>query len=82
MTVILALVFGLGSLFIPYRTFYVAVACWTVYHVLKQQIGVARGACNLSNLAFYTLLWLSVFAGIFIYLGIFLKNSLDAHSAY
>ena len=77
MTGAIALVFGIGSLFIPYRAFYVAVAAWTVYHVLKQQHGVARGVCRLPDWAFYVLLWLSVIAGLLVYIGIFLKNSLD-----
>jgi len=79
MTAAIAIVFGVGSLFIPYRVFYVLVAAWTVYHVLKQQHGVARGVCRLPSWAFYLLLWLSVAAGLFVYIGIFLKNSLDAH---
>ncbi|MDP2904499.1 MAG: hypothetical protein Q8N96_15560 [Methylovulum sp.] len=78
MTVAIALAFGVGSLFIPYKVFYVAVAAWTVFHVLKQQHGVARGICRLPAWGFHLLLWLSVLAGIFIYIGIFLKNSLDA----
>ena len=77
MTLAIALVFGLGSLFIPYKAFYVLVAAWTVYHVIKQQPGVARSVCRLPNWAFYVLLWLSVVAGLIIYVGIFLKNSLD-----
>ncbi len=77
MTVLLALVFGLGSLFIPYKVFYVTVAAWTVFHVLKQQHGVGRGICRLPDWAFYWLLWLSVVAGMAIYMGIFLKNSLE-----
>jgi len=77
MTLTLAVIFGVGSLFISYRVFYVSVAAWTVYHVLKQQHGVARGVCHLPNWAFYLLLWLSVSAGLFVYVGIFLKNSLD-----
>ena len=78
MTAAIVIVFGVGGLFIPYRVFYVLVAAWTVYHVLKQQHGVARGICRLPPWAFYLLLWLSVAAGLFIYIGIFLKNSLDA----
>ena len=78
MTAAIAIVFGVGSLFIPYQVFYVLVAAWTVYHVLKQQHGVARGVCRLPSWAFYLLLWLSVAAGLFVYIGIFLKNSLDA----
>ena len=77
MTLAIAIVFGLGSLFIPYKAFYVLVAAWTVYHVIKQQHGVARSVCRLPNWAFYLLLWLSVSAGLIIYVGIFLKNSLD-----
>jgi hypothetical protein len=78
MTVALAAFFGVGSLFIPYKALYILVACWTVLHVLKQQHGVARGLCRLPAWCYHLLLWLSVVAGIFIYIGIFLKNSLDA----
>lgn len=80
MTLAIALVFGMGSLFIPYRVFYVAVAGWTVYHVLKQQHGVARGVCQLPVWAYQSLLWLSVSAGLLIYIGIFLHTSLDAET--
>jgi len=81
MTALIILVFGIGSLFIPYRVLYVAAACWTVYHVFKQQHGIAKGVCRLPAWAFYWLLWISVSAGIFIYIGVFLKNSLDAQQA-
>ncbi|WP_019864770.1 hypothetical protein [Methylovulum miyakonense] len=81
MTVALAAFFGIGSLFIPYKALYVLVAAWTVLHVLKQQHGVARGICRLPAWAYQLLLWLSVVAGIFIYIGIFLKNSLDMQQA-
>lgn len=81
MTAAAACFFGIGSLFIPYLALYLLVACWTVFHVLKQQHGIARGLCRLPSWAFNLLLWLSVTAGIFIYIGIFLKNSLDAHQA-
>ncbi|MGR8979885.1 MAG: hypothetical protein ACU84H_07350 [Gammaproteobacteria bacterium] len=77
LTIAAALVFGIGSLFIPYLVLYLLVACWTVFHVLKQQHGIARGICRLPNWAFNLLLGLSVTAGIFIYVGIFLKNSLN-----
>jgi len=82
MTLAIAIVFGLGSLFIPYKAFYVLVAAWTVYHVIKQQHGVARSVCRLPNWAFYVLLWLSVVAGLIIYVGIFLKNSLDVQQTF
>ena len=77
MTALIILVFGVGSLFIPYKVLYIITACWTVYHVFKQQHGIAKGVCRLPGWAFYWLLWLSVSAGIFIYMGIFMKNSLD-----
>lgn len=77
MTLILAVFFGIGSLFIPYRAFYILVAAWTVYHVLKQQHGIARGVCKLPLWAYRLLLTLSVAAGLLIYLGIFLKNGLE-----
>ncbi|MDD5227824.1 MAG: hypothetical protein PHN45_12670 [Methylococcales bacterium] len=77
MTLAIAVIFGVGSLFIPYRVFYVAVAAWTVFHVLKQQHGVVRGFCQLPTWAYHTLLWLSVATGLLIYIGIFLHTSLD-----
>lgn len=80
MTFAIAIVFGVGSLFIPYRVFYVAVAGWTVFHVLKQQHGVARGLCKLPTWAYYSLLWLSVIAGLLIYVGIFLHTSLETEA--
>lgn len=76
MSLAIALFFGVGSLFIPYRVLYLIAASWTVYHVLKQQHGIARGLCRLPEGAFQTLLWLSICAGIAIYVGIFLHNSL------
>ncbi len=81
MTLLIILVFGVGSLFIPYRVLYITSASWTVYHVFKQQHGIGKGICRLPVWAFYWLLWLSVITGIFIYLGIFMKNSLDAQQA-
>lgn len=78
MTAAIIMVFGVGSLFLPYEALYVAVAAWTVYHVLKQQLGVGRSLYRLPDWVFYLLLWISVTAGIFIYIGIFMKNSLDA----
>lgn len=77
MTLILAVFFGIGSLFLPYRFFYVLVAAWTVYHVLRQQHGIVRNLCKLPVWAFHLMLWQSVAAGLLVYLGIFLKNSLD-----
>ena len=81
MTLALALFFGIGSQFLSYRFLYILVASWTVYHVLKQQHGVARGICKLSGWRFYLQLWLSIAAGILVYLGIFLKNSLQPEQA-
>jgi hypothetical protein len=77
MTLLIILVFGIGSLYIPYKMLYIAATCWTVYHVFKQQHGIGKGICRLPTWAFYWLLWISVTAGIFIYLGTFLKDSLD-----
>jgi hypothetical protein len=81
MTIAIIVFFGLGSLIIPYRVLYLIVAFWTVFHVLKQQHGIARGVCRLPSWAFNLMLWLSVAAGFFIYAGIFLKNSLDVQQA-
>ena len=81
MTGFIALVFGVGSLFIPYKVLYIVTACWTVYHVLKQQHGIAKAVCRLPSFAFNGQVLLSVLAGSFIYLGIFLKNSLTPEQA-
>jgi hypothetical protein len=76
MTLALAVIFGIGSQFIPYLVLYVGVALWTVLHVLKQQHGIAMGVCRLKPWQFWSQLLLSVAAGILVYIGIFLKNSL------
>lgn len=76
MTLALAVIFGIGSQFLPYRFFYIGVASWTVLHVLKQQHGIAMGVCRLKPWQFWSQLLLSVAAGILVYIGIFMKNSL------
>lgn len=81
MTVFIAIFFGIGSLFIPYTALYVITACWTVYHVLKQQHGIAKAVCRLPKYAFNLQVGLSVVGGCFIYLGVFLKNSLTPEQA-
>ena len=81
MSLFIVLAFGVGSLFIPYTVLYVITACWTVYHVLKQQHGIAKAVCRLPPQAFYLQLWLSISAGIFIYLGVFMKNTLSPEQA-
>ena len=81
MSLFIILFFGVGSLYIPYKALYIISVCWTVYHVFKQQHGIGKAVCRLPSWAFYWMLWLSVSAGIFIYLGIFLKNSLTAQYA-
>lgn len=81
MTLFIVVFFGIGSLFIPYRVLYIITAAWTVYHVLKQQHGIAKAVCRLPSWAFYLQLSCSVGAGIFIYLGVFLKNSFTLETA-
>ena len=81
MTLFIIVFFGIGSLVIPYFVLYIITACWTVYHVLKQQIGIGRGVYRLSNSLFYLLLWFSIGAGIFIYMGMFLKDTVNAQQA-
>lgn len=81
MTVFIATFFGIGSLFIPYTALYIITACWTVYHVLKQQHGIAKAVCRLPQYAFNLQVGLSVIGGCFIYLGVFLKNSLSVEQA-
>jgi hypothetical protein len=81
MTLAIIVIFGLGSLIIPYRALYLIVAFWTVFHVLKQQHGIARGFCKLPEWSYRLLLGLSVAGGFFIYVGIFLNNSLDVQQS-
>jgi hypothetical protein len=82
MTVAIAVAYILGNMLLPYRLLYIFVAVWTVYHVLKQQYGIARGVCQLPESVFSLLLCLSVAAGVAIYIGIFLRDSLGADQAY
>jgi hypothetical protein len=82
MTVAIAFAYFVGKLLLPYTLLYAFVACWTVHHVLKQQYGIARGVCQLPEGLFKLLLYLSVLAGVAIYLGIFLRNSLDVQQAF
>lgn len=81
MSVFIATFFGVGSLFIPYKALYIITACWTVYHVLKQQHGIAKAVCRLPALAFNLQVAISVAGGCLIYLGVFLHNSLSPEQA-
>lgn len=76
MTVVIAVAYILGNMLLLYRLLYAVVATWTVCHVLKQQYGIARGMCQLSESVFKLSLTLSVAAGVAIYISIFLRNSL------
>jgi hypothetical protein len=78
MTVAIAIAYALGNMLLPYWVLFILVAIWTIYHVLKQQYGVARGVCQLPESVFKLLLTLSVATGVAIYIGIFLRNSLAA----
>ena len=81
MTLAIMIFFAIASQLLSYYILYVMVASWTVYHVLKQQHGIGRGIYQLPNWAFYLLLWLSIGAGISIYMGIFLQNTLTVQQA-
>jgi len=76
MTLAIMIFFAIASQLLSYYVLYIMVASWTVYHVLKQQHGVGRGIYQLPGWAFYLLLWLSIGAGISVYMGIFLKDTL------
>ncbi|MEQ1484844.1 hypothetical protein [Methyloglobulus sp.] len=82
MTVAIAFAYMLGNMLLPYRVLFIVVATWTIHHVLKQQYGVARGLCGLPDWAFKLLLYLSVMAGVAIYVGIFLRNSLEIEHVF
>lgn len=75
MTLAIAIAYFLGNMIFPYRVLYLLVASWTVFHVLKQQYGIARGLCQLPDWAFKLLLTISVAAGVVVYAGIFLRKS-------
>lgn len=76
MTIAIALAYSIGNMIIPYRALYIIVATWTVFHVLKQQHGIARGICKLPDKEYTQVLGLSVAAGVCIYIGIFLHQIL------
>src|SRR5262245_42202357 len=42
-TAAIAVVFGAGSLVLPYNALFMVVATATIWHVLMQQLGIARG---------------------------------------
>lgn len=81
MTLALMVFFAIATQLVSYYVLYIMVASWTVYHALKQQHGVGRGIYQLPAWAFYLLLWLSIAAGISVYMGIFLKNTLTVQQA-
>ncbi len=81
MTLVIMVFFAVATQLLSYYILYIMVASWTVYHVLKQQHGVGRGIYKLPDWAFYLLLWLSIAAGISVYMGIFLKNTLTVQQA-
>lgn len=81
MTLAIMVFFALASQLLSYYVLYIMVASWTVYHVLKQQHGVGRAIYHLPGWAFYLLLWLSITAGISVYIGIFLKDTLTVQHA-
>ncbi|MDF1581769.1 MAG: hypothetical protein P1P78_00510 [Methyloprofundus sp.] len=81
MTLAIMVFFAVASQLVSYYMLYILVASWTVYHVLKQQHGIGRAIYQLPSWAFYLLLWLSVAAGISIYIGIFLKDTLTPQYA-
>lgn len=80
MSLAIAVFFALGSQYLSPRLLYICVAAWTVFHVLKQQHGIARAVCRQPGWVFYLILGISVGAGLIIYLGIFLRNSLEPSS--
>lgn len=80
MTLAIAVAYFIGNMILPYRFLYLAVATWTVFHVLKQQYGIAKGLCQLPDWAYKLLLFSSVAAGVVIYAGIFLRKSLDVET--
>lgn len=77
MTLAIAAGFFIGNLIFPYKALYIMVAAWTVFHVLKQQYGIARGLCQLPAWSFWLLLTLSIVTGVVVYIGIFMRRSLD-----
>ncbi len=81
MTLAIALFFSIANQVLSYYTLYIMVSSWTVYHVLKQQLGVGRALYKLPDWLFYILLWLSISSGIGIYMGIFLKDTLSLMQA-
>lgn len=76
-TLLVALGFFAGRLLLSYETLFFLVATITVTHVLRQQYGIARGVCRLPGRVHAALLWLSVAAGVLLYNGIFLRQSLS-----
>jgi hypothetical protein len=81
-TAAIAVAYFVGNMLLPYRYLYVMVATWTVFHVLKQQYGVSKGICQMPSHVFWVLLCLSILVGVIIYVGIFLRQSLEPEQIY
>lgn len=75
LTLIILAFFGLGSLFIPYHLFVAFVGTWTIWHVLKQQVGIGRGLCRLSGRLYDIWGWTLVLMGALLYYPLYTGNN-------
>jgi hypothetical protein len=76
MSLLIIVIFGIGSLFISYKILYILFIVWTILHVFKQQIGVGCSLNQLPKGFFYLLLYLCAGIVTLIYLGILFQNIL------
>ncbi len=70
-TIVILLFFGLGSLVIPYNGFLAIVGAVTILHVIKQQIGIGKGICRISNWVYGVWGWVLILFGSIMYFVIF-----------
>lgn len=75
-TLLVVALFGVGFFVLPYELLFVVAATATIVHVLKQQIGIGRGAARTSTpssaRAYTRWGWAAIAAGVVLYNGLLL----------
>jgi hypothetical protein len=73
--------FGVGFFVLPYDLLFFVAATATIVHVLKQQIGIGRGAARTSSRLYTAWGWTAIGAGVVLYNALFL-TALDPYKAW
>jgi hypothetical protein len=79
-TVLILLFFGVGSLFISYDVFLAIVGAVTILHVIKQQVGIGKGICRISDRVYDAWGWVLIVQGSLVYYLIFTSQNYSAET--